>query len=255
MELLPAKLAPAQVRVRDWSSQTTVPCANLIASPLQGAFSVCAQFRSAGRPSLPTPAPPAVHRAVLARVAGQQAAEAGFAQPMPGAVASADGSILVTCAFVGGRRVAFPREIIVEGFPLRLAAAGHAVGIDTSLTPATDTEKGSVAFAMCPADGGQCFVQLAPVTSCALRVTEALPGLQRCAAPAGCTNRVVGDDLDGLECQCPAGGTRPKHCADALALFAACFHESSGPSEGLNLNRLGQRSDVPTLTLNTFGLI
>ena len=199
VELLPAELAPAQVRARHWSSQTAVPRANLNASPQQGAFSVCAQFRSAGHPSLPTPAPPAVHRAVLARVAGQQAAEAGFAQPMPGAAASADGSILVTCAFVGGRRVAFPREIIVEGFPLRLAAAGHAVGIDTSVTPATDSAKGSVAFAMCPADGGRCFVLLAPVTSCALRVTEALPGLQRCAAPAGCTNRVVGDDLDALE--------------------------------------------------------
>jgi len=146
---------------------------------------------------------------VLAHVTGQ-AAGVGYAKPVPDAAVSTDGSVLVTCAFAGGRRVTFPHEIVVEGYPLRLSAAGHAIGIDASAPPAAAASgafasgdaaaarpPACIAFAMCSADGGRCFVQLAPVAPAALHAAEALPGLQRCAAASGCANRiVVGDDSD-----------------------------------------------------------
>lgn len=72
---------------------------------------LCVQFRSAGPPPLPVPAPAEVHHAALARVTGQAADAVEYALPLPDAAVSANGSVLVTCAYAGGsgrRRVAFP---------------------------------------------------------------------------------------------------------------------------------------------------
>ena len=150
---------------------------------------MCLQFCSDGHPRLPVPAPPAVHRAVLAHVTGQQAGTAGFAQPMPLAATSTNGSIIVTCAFSGGHRVAFPRQLIVEGYRLRLAAVGQAIGIDAGScankpAAAISVEMGNacVAFDMHTPGGGPNFVRVAPVTRNTLHVAELLQELQHCNA-------------------------------------------------------------------------
>lgn len=151
---------------------------------------MCLKFCSSGHPALPVPAPPAIHRTVLA-LATKQSGGPGFAQPLPEAATSADGSIVITCAFAGGQRVAFPRSVMVDGYTLSLTAVGHAVGIDgvaaAAAASAAAEAAGSppcradsvVAFDMCPVDGGARFVLLAPVTAVTLRATESLLGGRR----------------------------------------------------------------------------